>query len=978
MTSEQPKDPRQNFVPRFLPWLLGLAALALYLLTLNPWVSLTNSLLVAKISGWTWQPEVTAPLSFLVTYPLHWLAAANVPIVLNFFAAVCAAATLGLLARSVAILPQDRTEAQRKREHSDFSFLTIASAWLPPLLAVVICGLQMTFWEQATNFTGEIFDLLLFAFIIWLLLEYRLDEREWRLYVAAFVHGAGMTDNFAMIGFLPVFIGAVIWLRGLSFFNLRFITRMLLCGLAGLLFYLLLPLINAVSHNTPLTFWETLKYNLSSEWLPVKSFFLNGDFRQKIGLMSLTSLFPVLLLSIRWKSSFGDTSRIGSALTSFIFHLVHGAFFAVCIWVAFDPALSPRHLGFGMPFLTFYYLAALAIGYFCGYLLLVFGKNAALPRTQRRRSSPFKWLNRAIVAGVWIFSAAAIAGLFYKNGPQISLTNSHATQHYARSLVQNLPATGGYALSDDPYQFILTQAMLVREGRAKEYIVLDTSSLAWPQYHRFLHARYQERWPQIVSDTQQSQLNPRGLLGMFNLLSQTNSLYYLNTSYLNPGSSFYFELFYPEPHGLVYKLEILPNDTLLPAPLDQKLIAENNNFWAKTGESEFAAIIKANNPPASDIPQSLGQKILGRFHISTDPNANTALIGGFYAHALNDWGVWLQRANDWTNAANAFALAGKLNPENTAAQINLRFNQDFQSGKGAQEDLAHSLTDPFGKYSSLAAAMKAYGAFDVPSYCFLQGSLLAQASFHRQAIAPMERVTELLPENLPTRLALGQLYLFNQLPDQTLKALQAPLANPAKFGLSDANSTPLNLLAAAAYLQKNNNAHGAELIEAELVRHPENNELFTAAIRAYAAHGLFTNGIRAIERKLATTPDDMELFFNQGYFFLQLKNYDAAVTSFTRVLTVQTNNPNALLNRAIAYLGDNKFDAARADFESLRAVSTNPAQAAFGLAEIGWRQHDTNLAIENYEIYLANNTDTNSAEAQQVIRRLQQLKGQPH
>ena len=185
MTTETRTDPRKNFVPRFLPWLLAVAAFAVYWLTLNRWVSLFNLNSVAKISGWTWQPEVTSPVLFLVTYPFRWLPAAQIPVALNLFSAVCAALTLGLLARSVALLPHDRTEAQRRRERSDFSFLTIRSAWLPPVLAVLVCGLQMTFWENATNCTGEMFDLLLFAFVIWSLLEYRLDEREGRLFLAS-------------------------------------------------------------------------------------------------------------------------------------------------------------------------------------------------------------------------------------------------------------------------------------------------------------------------------------------------------------------------------------------------------------------------------------------------------------------------------------------------------------------------------------------------------------------------------------------------------------------------------------------------------------------------------------------------------------------------------------------------------------------------------------------------------------------------
>ena len=52
-----------------------------------------------------------------------------------------------------------------------------------------------------------------------------------------------MTNNWAMIGFFPAFVVALVWIKGLSFFNLRFLGRMSLCGLAGLSLYLLLPLV---------------------------------------------------------------------------------------------------------------------------------------------------------------------------------------------------------------------------------------------------------------------------------------------------------------------------------------------------------------------------------------------------------------------------------------------------------------------------------------------------------------------------------------------------------------------------------------------------------------------------------------------------------------------------------------------------------------------------------------------------------------
>ena len=76
-------------------------------------------------------------------------------------------------------------------------------------------------------------------------------------------------------------------------------------------------------------------------------------------MLALTSLVPVFIIGIRWASYFGDTSKLGIALATFMFHVVHALFLVACIWVALDPPFSPRNKGFGSPFLTFYYLGAL-------------------------------------------------------------------------------------------------------------------------------------------------------------------------------------------------------------------------------------------------------------------------------------------------------------------------------------------------------------------------------------------------------------------------------------------------------------------------------------------------------------------------------------------------------------------------------------------------------------------------------------------
>ena len=97
----------RNFVADRLPWLVALGALVTYLFTLNPWITPSNVAQVIKVSGWDWrpvfveslQPLPAAPLLFLLTAPLRLLPDAWIPFGLNALAALCAAATLALLAR---------------------------------------------------------------------------------------------------------------------------------------------------------------------------------------------------------------------------------------------------------------------------------------------------------------------------------------------------------------------------------------------------------------------------------------------------------------------------------------------------------------------------------------------------------------------------------------------------------------------------------------------------------------------------------------------------------------------------------------------------------------------------------------------------------------------------------------------------------------------------------------------------------------
>ena len=62
-----------SFAQSRLPWLVTGAALVVYLLTLNRWVSLSSLPVVAGVGSKELTPPISEPLHFLVFLPFRWL-----------------------------------------------------------------------------------------------------------------------------------------------------------------------------------------------------------------------------------------------------------------------------------------------------------------------------------------------------------------------------------------------------------------------------------------------------------------------------------------------------------------------------------------------------------------------------------------------------------------------------------------------------------------------------------------------------------------------------------------------------------------------------------------------------------------------------------------------------------------------------------------------------------------------------------------
>src|SRR5690606_29888557 len=131
---------------------------------------------------------------------------------------------------------------QRQRERSDFSFLTIPTARVPPVVAAAMLRLPLTSWEPATSMRGAMITLTLFASCVYCVLRFRVLQEDKYLAWLAFAFGAGAANDWGMIAFAPLFLGAIIWVKGVAFFDGRFLIRTTGAGIAGLLFYLVQPL----------------------------------------------------------------------------------------------------------------------------------------------------------------------------------------------------------------------------------------------------------------------------------------------------------------------------------------------------------------------------------------------------------------------------------------------------------------------------------------------------------------------------------------------------------------------------------------------------------------------------------------------------------------------------------------------------------------------------------------------------------------
>lgn len=931
--------PARRSVIKYLPWLLALPFLALYLITRHPWLSVASIATTCDMGGldgsWIYQKPAFA----LLTGFFRWLPVSILPQASNTLAAILGTGVLVLLGRCTYLLPRDRTREERLRISGDGTDPLEKWAWFPPILAVSLLGLQRTFWEHATAQTGELWDLLAFAWCIRCLLEYRTDRQEKWFWRFAIVYGLAAVDNWAMYGFAPLFAIAILWMKGARVLEFRFISRLFGLGLLGLLLYVVAPIIGRLQTGASVSWSEGLHAQLVYQ-----KAVLFGIPRGRILLLALVTLLPMVMFGIRWEGSSRTPIERITSIVAVVLLQMSGL--VIGLITALDLRFGPRQMvyldptagGISVPLLTFHFCSALATAYFAGYFIVLGGL-----RPTRNWSQP--GVAAALLAKIGLaVSLLVTVGtpvvLLAKNWSAIRSENQPYLRHLATGLREKLPAEGSVILSSD---YLMHELLLATEARgrvSKPNLYILTPKMTEVLYRRHLaDSPAAAAWPELrrIADSRTNVALEFLSLWYRAVREERGYLTYIGTDFLTEGIR-------QESLALSLRARLCSAEDLSGLFIPREQVAEVVADWDRR-RNEYRELNSSSSPES--ITAQLASQILSRM--------------------ANSVGAALQSAKDYPAARHLFEMSRDWDANNVVAEVNLLANADLAGGRSVGPSARRRMEG----YSPSALYVRS-GTIEEPEALIAIGRDLMHADppCMQAATTCFVRARELDPSLTRAYLACIAVWLNRGFPQRAWTEIESlskrsDLKLDEKLALVRFRSATLSQLGRA------------DELESALQEAVRELPLETTPLDLLSSFYLEHRKLSKLAPILAAwehlDPTDPTPVLRHAMGSMLESKYREAVGLLDNLLSRNPELETARANRALANLQLKQYDLARRDFERLLDRAPNNYVYHAGVAQVLEQEHDNAGALSHWDAFLAN-APRESADYTNIVEKVRQMR----
>jgi tetratricopeptide (TPR) repeat protein len=300
-----------------------------------------------------------------------------------------------------------------------------------------------------------------------------------------------------------------------------------------------------------------------------------------------------------------------------------------------------------------------------------------------------------------------------------------------------------------------------------------------------------------------------------------------------------------------------------------------------------------STPAAKSTPDAATQTV---------PDRANAYYHYGLSHLYEEMAINAGRSDYATQAVEEYKLALDADPNSILLQDGLA---DLYFKLGRIKDAVGAAQDQVKRDPKDVAAHTLLGQVYLRSLGDMRGAQAGEILQH--AIAEYETLAQLKPNDLETKLLLGQMYALN---NDHVKA-EAEFKAAQKI---DSNSEEVVLRMAALYGEEGNVQRAADTIAAVPV----------------------TDRTARMELALASSYD-------------QLKKPKEAAAAYRRSLEIEPDNPDAERGLAMALQADGQLDEALKTFNELVATDPNDAQSQIHIAEIERRQGHYDEALATLE-----------------------------